>query len=432
VEEAIEMSSQNKVSDMGRLLSNPSGLTSSSSDLSGEGDACYRGVYNLLRYASGLLPQMGALDPLIRKTEEMFGLFGVKALCLSVDGEKLEYLPHWHFDEIPEDVGTGIYIPVQGSVGGLAVESGKTVHVYDVLTNDRWIETHWSIDSVIGSFLVTPIFLNDSLWGVYCGFTETPRSFSEEEIASFEMIAHLIGVVIDRVSTKNKMDHLFLNLATISHDARNALLPISFAVRAMEKKYGESIPEKALEYLDVITAAGTKTGDILRSWRRGAEEIPSDYASCNLMEGLVSGMAMFRIQAEARNIDLKLDIPDSETDAWIDETCVKISSADMDRVIQGYISNAIKYCRRTVRVEVINDEEKGEAGFRVNDDGDGIDPEFRERVFDSFYQLPNSHPGEGLGLAGVRFTVERNGGRFGVDQSSEGGASFWALFSKSF
>lgn len=420
----METFNKNKVSGTpGPLLMNPSDPESKSSTLSRE-------VYGLLRYASGPLPGLGALSPLIRKTEEVFGLFGVKALCLSSDGEKLEYLPHWHFDEVSEDVGTGIYIPVKKSVGGLAVESGKTVHVYDVHKNDRWTETHWSFDKVIGSFLVTPIFLDNSMWGVYCGFTDTPRNFSKEAIASFEAIAHLIGVIIERVSTKNKLDHLFLNSATISHDARNALLPISFAVRAMEKKYGESIPEEALEYLNVITAAGTKTGDILRSWRNGAEEIPSDYGCCNLMEGLVSGMAMFHIQAEGRNIDLKLDIPDSSTDSWMDETQVKISGADMDRVIQGYISNAIKYCRQIVRVEVIDDETKREAGFRVNDDGDGIEPEFRERVFDSFYQLPNSHPGEGLGLAGVRFIVERNGGRFGVDQAPEGGASFWVVFPK--
>jgi signal transduction histidine kinase len=56
--------------------------------------------------------------------------------------------------------------------------------------------------------------------------------------------------------------------------------------------------------------------------------------------------------------------------------------------------------------------------------------EFRDQVFDSFFQLPDSQPGEGLGLAGVRFIVERNGGRFGVSESPEGGSSFWVVFPK--
>lgn len=266
-------------------------------------------VPELLRYASGPLPKAGALGPIIQEAEEIFGLFGVKALCLLPDGDTLEYLPHWHFEELPAEAGSGVYIPVKDSIGGLAIEAGKTVHIYDVLTSDRWMETDWSLDKLIGSLISTPIYLEDSVWGVLCGFTESPRHFSIEETASFEAMACLASIVVERVKTSNLMEELFLNTATLSHDARNALLPIALAVRAMQKKHGESIPKEAGEYLDVITVASKTTGDILRSWRSCTGEVPSRYGDCDLLEELRSGIAMFGVQAEGRDIRLELREP---------------------------------------------------------------------------------------------------------------------------
>ncbi len=432
----METGEWQETTDLSSMLMNLSGQKSNELVMPGKEEDFYRRLPGLLRYASGPLPKMGALVPIIRNAEEIFGLFGVKALCLSSEGnkssegDKLEFLPQWHFDELPADAGSGAYVPVAGSIGGLAVEAGKTVHIYDVLTSDRWMETDWSLDKLIGSLISTPIFLEDTMWGVLCGFTKSPRHFSDDEFASFESIARLAGIIIERVTSKNHMEQLFLNTATMSHDARNALLPISFAVRAMEKKHGESISEGAAEYLDVITTASKTTGEILRSWKNSIGEIPSDFGDCDLLEELRSGIAMFSIQAEGRNIKLELKDSQAESGGPPGEIRIKVSHADLDRVIQGYISNAIKYCGQLVQVEVINEEGTGEAGFRVNDDGEGIALEFRDQVFDSFFQLPGSHPGEGLGLAGVRFIVERNGGRFGVDQAPGGGSSFWAVFPK--
>jgi len=426
----MEAGEKEKLADMTDFLPNLSGKKSTGSIMPGKEEIFNRRVPELLRYVSGPLPKAGALGPIIEETEKIFGLFGVKVLCLSPERDTLEYLPQWQFEELPDETRSGVYVPVKGSIGGLAVEAGETVHIYDVLTSDRWMETDWSLDKLIGSLITTPIFVEDSVWGVLCGFTESPRNFSNEEIASIEAIAHLAAIIVQRVKSSNHMEEMFLNTATLSHDARNALLPISFAVWAMEKKHGKTIPEEATEYLYVITTASKTTGDILRSWRNCTGEVPSNYGDCDLLEELRLGIAMFEIQAEGRDLNLKLRDPQNGSGDPREGIRIRIASVELDRVIQGYLGNAIKYCGEMVRVEVINEEGTGEAGFRVDDDGGGIDIEFRDKVFDSFFQLPGSRPGEGLGLAAVRFIVERNGGRFGVGQSPEGGASFWAVFPK--
>ena len=62
----------------------------------------------------------------------------------------------------------------------------------------------------------------------------------------------------------------------------------------------------------------------------------------------------------------------------------------------------------------------------VYDEGPGIAPEMRERIFDKFYQGDLSHAssGNGLGLTIVRKILELHGGSISVADSKGGGAIF--------
>ncbi|MCP4309514.1 MAG: HAMP domain-containing histidine kinase, partial [bacterium] len=62
----------------------------------------------------------------------------------------------------------------------------------------------------------------------------------------------------------------------------------------------------------------------------------------------------------------------------------------------------------------------------VTDNGDGIAPEDRERIFTEFERADDtSAPGHGLGLAIVTRVIDRLGGEIGVDKAPSGGSTFW-------
>jgi len=63
----------------------------------------------------------------------------------------------------------------------------------------------------------------------------------------------------------------------------------------------------------------------------------------------------------------------------------------------------------------------------VEDNGIGIAPENRERIFGAFERLHSkqAYPGTGLGLAIVRKGAERMGGRVGVESEQGKGSRFW-------
>jgi signal transduction histidine kinase len=105
--------------------------------------------------------------------------------------------------------------------------------------------------------------------------------------------------------------------------------------------------------------------------------------------------------------------------------------ADPDRLAQALrnlIANAIQHTAEEVGIVrmLVERASPGRIHFVVEDDGPGIAPEERERVFDRFHRTDPARDrasgGAGLGLAIVRAIVEAHGGRVSASRSPEGGA----------
>lgn len=96
------------------------------------------------------------------------------------------------------------------------------------------------------------------------------------------------------------------------------------------------------------------------------------------------------------------------------------------RVLFNLVDNAIKFAGPGHHVEVTLATEGEEALLEVHDDGPGIAPDDRERIFERFVQADasRSSAGTGLGLSLVRSIVDIHGGRIGVESEPGHGASF--------
>jgi signal transduction histidine kinase len=92
----------------------------------------------------------------------------------------------------------------------------------------------------------------------------------------------------------------------------------------------------------------------------------------------------------------------------------------VEEVWVNYISNAIKYGGRPPRVELgAEAQPDGMVRFWVWDNGSGLMPEVRARLFVPFTQLSHLHgKGHGLGLSIVQRIVDRLGGHVGVESAS--------------
>jgi signal transduction histidine kinase len=96
--------------------------------------------------------------------------------------------------------------------------------------------------------------------------------------------------------------------------------------------------------------------------------------------------------------------------------------------ITNVVDNAIKYGPRASTISIRVYTDRSQAHITVADEGPGIAPEHRERIFDRFFRLDQARSrdsgGTGLGLAIAKWAVEVNGGQISVEGGADRGATF--------
>lgn len=107
---------------------------------------------------------------------------------------------------------------------------------------------------------------------------------------------------------------------------------------------------------------------------------------------------------------------------------VRASASLAEQMVYNLIDNAVRYNREGGLVLVALTSDDSHVELEVSDEGTGIPPELRERVFERFFRVDASRSretgGTGLGLAIVKHAVETLGGTVSIDDSPCGGARF--------
>lgn len=141
-----------------------------------------------------------------------------------------------------------------------------------------------------------------------------------------------------------------------------------------------------------------------------------DYASITRKTDAV---ARVDTAALVRAIVASLDAPPAMTiEITGDWPAVDTMAAPLDLVLRNLIDNAVKHHDRpTGRIVVSAGMSAGKLTISVADDGPGIPPEHRDAAFLPFRKLhpDRGQPGQGMGLALVRRTVEAAGGTIGIE-----------------
>jgi len=117
--------------------------------------------------------------------------------------------------------------------------------------------------------------------------------------------------------------------------------------------------------------------------------------------------------AEARRIELRLE--------RLESVVVRGDATALHALARNLIDNAIRYAPAGGAVRLAAFAEDGSAFLVVEDDGPGIPPAERARVFDRFYRLPGSHAeGSGLGLAIARQVADAHGAEIALGDAAGG------------
>jgi len=211
-------------------------------------------------------------------------------------------------------------------------------------------------------------------------------------------------------------------IAHAAHELRSPLtslygeLQLALRRARSAEEYRTSI-EEALDSAKRLKALAE---DLLALARIGAEREAS-HTPVALDEVAKHAVSWVAGEAARRNVELAVEA---------DHSVVLGHAIDLERLLRNLLDNAIRHCPDGGHVWVTAKSDGDTVVLSVVDDGPGISPEDRARVFDPFFRADAERrrdDGSGLGLAIVREIARVHGGDISVEAGPDGkGALFRA------
>jgi signal transduction histidine kinase len=254
------------------------------------------------------------------------------------------------------------------------------------------------------SLVVTPWIVRRSLSGLSriareaAGIDADSRGRRLSETYVPREIAPLVRAVneaLRRLDDGYKRQQRFI--ASASHELRT---PIAVLAGKVEAADNESVRALALD----VQRLATMTEQLLDLHRLENNRKDSAFDLAAVARRVVGDLAPLVI-ANGNSISLE---------ALGSEICTGDAAA-IERVLMNLVQNAIDHGGTNIVVRVSG------AAFEVEDDGPGIPPEERERVFEPFHRLRPRATGSGLGLNLVREVIDQHGGQVEIQNAPGGG-----------
>ncbi|MDR0379010.1 MAG: two-component sensor histidine kinase [Candidatus Accumulibacter sp.] len=282
--------------------------------------------------------------------------------------------------------------------------------------------------SLIGLFVAVAVWLwvrpvwrdlealRKTAWALGEGHFE--RRAPEARSRAFDLLTDTMNRMAERIqrliATQKELS------SAISHELRTPIARMRFALEMLaetpEKEERERLwrtMEEDLDELDEMIESSL-------AYSRFEREQPEPHlSSVDFAAWLVDEVNSLRILS--RDIELSID-----TSALPQGQHVELDLKSMSYAVTNLLRNALKYTRKRIAVsaEVVGMNIR----VHIDDDGIGIPPDERQRIFTAFTRLDRSRDrttgGHGLGLAIVRLVLEQHDGTAFADASPMGGARF--------
>lgn len=205
-----------------------------------------------------------------------------------------------------------------------------------------------------------------------------------------------------------------------SHDLQEPIRNVAVYSEIIAKRYDDRLDADGRQFLGFLREGGRRLATLINDLLA--------YTRAGVVEGTVSTVDT-AVALEHALSSLAEAIRESDASVTHDLLPrVDIGDAHLQLVFQNLISNAIKYRRdERPQIHVSAAAQGADILFSVQDNGIGIDPQYKEKIFGVFKRLhrDQKYSGTGIGLAICQRVVERYGGRIWVESTPGRGSTFF-------
>lgn len=235
-------------------------------------------------------------------------------------------------------------------------------------------------------------------------------------------LAEVFNDMLERLSVAFKQQERFIQDA--SHELRSPVAAVRMEAEVSLRQ--PSRPESEYrESLSTIRRSAIRLGrivdDLFLLARYDARQLSDVTERIDLGEAVHDAVRSIRPRALERNVRLQLAEPPIAP--------IRARSPDVERIVVNLVENAVRFSPEgaTVAITVTAPDAQWFA-VRVADQGSGVDPAMRARIFERFYRGARGgereSEGAGLGLPIARALAESLGGRLELEASECPGATF--------
>lgn len=247
-------------------------------------------------------------------------------------------------------------------------------------------------------------------------------SFSSTNSLKKQIVGHVI--ILRNITEYHEINSAKTNfIATISHELKTPISSIKMSLQLLANNRIGILNDEQSQLIHSIeddTARLLKiTRELLNITQIENGNIQLSIMPVNIEELISYALNALKSQAEQKQIVFQVDCPESTPRGLAD-------SEKTTWVLMNLISNAIRYSHENSTIRILAETKGEKVRLSVKDSGLGIAPEYKEKVFNRYFRVPNTNSeGNGLGLSISKEFIEAQGGEISMESEVGMGSTFF-------
>ncbi|HWO96644.1 MAG TPA: ATP-binding protein [Bacillus sp. (in: firmicutes)] len=312
----------------------------------------------------------------------------------------------------------GLELPLDLSVCSMVTCDGPLV-IGDTMKDSRTVHLQAIYDTKIGSYLGTPIVLEDGrLFGTLCAVDPDPYEFSESDIKTMKRLANILAAIIDKQQSAVvpeieakilQLDKLALVgqlAAGLAHEIRNPMQSVKGFIQLL---FDEN--ERSVEFKSIVLSELDRINQLVSDFLLITQPSAPKKESTSISKLMKSTIGFLQSESALHNIHISLEEEEHIPDIAVDPS-------QMKQVFINLLKNAIEAIGEKGHIRVSIGKSNECVIINIKDSGKGIPVSIINKVGNPFFSTKEN--GVGLGLSICKTIVREHHGKLVIENHDDG------------
>jgi signal transduction histidine kinase len=268
--------------------------------------------------------------------------------------------------------------------------------------------------------------------GTLCVLDDKPNNLSEAQLKALRILSDNVLTLFELRKKKHELEQSLISLETknaklesfamiAAHDIKAPIRNVMALSNILLEDHRKELNTETTFLIEHIQKATIKLSDLVDALLQFAKSTKS----------VADSISEIDVESFCKELKLLLQGTDNlQLNFQIEATHIYTNITAFTQILINLISNAIKYNYKTeIKVDVCIKLKGDEIYVSVKDNGEGIAPEYHEKIFECFRVMTNKDrfgkKGHGIGLASVKEHVELLGGKIWLKSEPKVGSTFY-------